>query len=166
MKIKQAASFLVLVISLACAPQATQVTAPPSPQPSPVMVETAEAPSTSIPALAPNIPTVAPVATATPPTPTPTPILTPAPMPKDYTTEEFKRLLDLKGLCESGDGEYEARQLAEVWLEDREKFDYKLLNGLYGKHWDRTDEYSADKRELILGFRYAISEMELVCLSL
>ena len=79
-------------------------------------------------------------------------------MPEDYTSEEFKHLLDLKGLCGSGDGEYEARRLTEVWLEDWEKFDYKLFNGLYGKHWDRTDEYSVDKRKLILGLRHAISE--------
>ena len=106
-----------------------------------------------------------PASTPAPPTVTPTPAATP-PMPKDYTTEEFKRLLDLKGLCGSGDGEYEARELAEVWLEDREKFNYKVGKGVYGKHWDRTDEYSVDKRKLILGLRHAISEMERVCLSL
>lgn len=111
----------------------------------------------------------APSATSPPPTPIPASLATPippAPMPEDYTTEEFKHLLELEGLCGSGEGEYEAGNLAWVWLEDREKFNYKLLNGLYGKHWDRTEQYAVDKRKLILGLRDAISEMERVCLSL
>ena len=121
---------------------------------------------------------VAPIATSPPPTPIPAslaasihsapipPTATPAPMPSDYTSEELQRLLDLKGLCGSGEGEYEAWDLATIWLKDREKFNYKIDSGLYGKHWDRTEQYAVDERNLILDLRHAIAEMERVCLSI
>ena len=168
---------IVLLLTLGCA---TAAEAPPTPAVAPVAADTASIQVVAdLPSHAPRqqpeiastdtilTPTLFPAATPLPTTtPLPTPTVTPEPIPEDYSTEEFRRFIDLKGLCGSGEGEYKAWDRATAWLEDYKKFDYKLINGLYGKHWDRTEQFYVDKRKLIKDFRYALSELEQVCLGL